>query len=158
MSQAARFCRLRLSDGFGSTRTFTAFSPVQQNVRTRSSTRDRRLHSGSLAQSAASQICGPCTASNGTCRTRRFSDPCGIYPVAGRKHRKYPRRRAQKADCGCAIHVAHLVVHLKARRISVTHRQRPAQRRDVRSVRWSHWLGFSVFLHPPDQLAYVEPD
>ena len=124
-------------------RTFTVFSHVQQDSRIRFPTLGKRLHSGSLAQSAASRSCGPCTASNGICHTRRFSDPCGICPAAGRRHRKHPCRRAQ-ADCGRAIHVAHVAVQQKlGASVSLT-AQRPStvldKPRSGLAVGWSALL------------------
>ena len=125
------------------------FSPAQWNIRIRFSTPGRRSLSGSLAQSAASGACGPCTASNGTCHTRRFSDPYGIYPAAGRRHRKYPCRRAQ-ADCGRAIHVAHVVVQQKLGASASLTAQRPSSAagkpRSGLAVGWSDWSSCSPLL------------
>ena len=111
----------------------------------------------SLARSAASRACGPCTASNGTCHTRRFSDLCGICPAADRRHRKYPCRRAQ-ADCGRAIHVAHVVVQQKLAASASLTAQRPSSAADKPrsglAVGWSallciEWLRSSAMVANP---------
>ena len=85
------------------------FSPVQLDIRIRFSTPCTRSSSGSLARSVSFRACGPCTASNGICHTRRFSGLCEICPAADRRHRNSPCLRAQ-ADCVRAISVAHAVV------------------------------------------------
>ena len=120
------------------------FSSAQQDIRTRFPTPGTRSPSGSLVQSAASRACGPCTASTGICHTLRFSDPCGICPAVGRRHRKYPCRRAQ-AGCGPAIHVARVVVQQRlGASVSLT-AQRPSSAADKPrsgvAVGWSDWLG-----------------
>ena len=68
-----------------------------------------RSLAGSLAPGAAWRACHSCTASNGTCRTRRPFGLCGICPAVCHTRIRYQRRHA-RVGCGHATREAYALV------------------------------------------------